>query len=440
MLDKVEQCVEQIVSACSDRPIWVAYSGGVDSHVLLHLLATAKQNLFPALPLHAIHIDHGLNQKSHDWSEHCQQEAEALSVDYHSLKVKVTGVAEHGLEAAARQARYQALVDYLPDNAVLLTAQHQSDQTETLLLQLLRGAGPKGLAGMKCHSRYQTLSIYRPFLSVSKKDILSYAQQHGLNWIEDPSNSETEINRNYLRHKVWPIVEHRWPSAEQTISRSAEHCGQADELLSDLARIDLASLDAVMEIGCLSIPALLALSDARRRNVLRYFIQQLGLTFPSSQVLERVFDELCVAKEDRNPIVAWSGGELRRYRNKLFGLKPIIEHDQRQVLVCDSQKELILSSGQVIQWQQTDKDGIPAHLFSRNLTLRFRQGGERIQLTGDHHSSLKHLFQQWAIPPWLRNRIPLIFNGDELVAVVGYGLSDLIQSTREEPKYIPVIK
>jgi len=428
--------VEAIISLATSKQIWVAYSGGVDSHVLLHLLATAEH--MPLVSLHAIHIDHGLHADSSSWTQHCKIVVADLGIDLSSIKVQVANIEKMGLEAAARAARYNAFEQYLTENDVLLTAQHQQDQAETLLLQLFRGAGPKGLASMAKQFQLGKLSVARPLLNSKQSDILAYAQQHNLKWIEDPSNVETRWNRNYIRHNVLPEIEKRWPSAAKTISRSAENCAEASELLTELAQHDLMAIEADSASDYLAIPKLLALSAARCRNLIRHFIELKGLALPSAAVLQGVIDEVCLAKQDSVPMIAYADVEIRRFQGKLYFMRSLPEHDVSQIIECNSTADLKINNHITLSWQQLDGQGLKEAFITAGLTLRFRQGGEQIQLPKQpHRKSLKHLFQQWAIPPWQRDRIPLLFSGERLVAIVGYAIDHKSSVTEDEKGYIP---
>jgi tRNA(Ile)-lysidine synthase len=429
--------VDEIVCQNEGKRIWVAFSGGVDSHVLLHLLATA--NHYELTAIHAIHIDHGLNPDSNYWAQHCAEVAKNLNVVFRCIKVDVLNIETLGMEAAARAARYQALQQGMTQDDVLLTAQHQQDQAETLLLQLLRGAGPKGLSAMAKEFQLGKTSIFRPLLKISQADILAYAEYHKLQWIDDPSNVETRWNRNYIRHNVWPVIEQRWPSASKTLSRSAEHCAEADELLTELAQQDLAQLGVDCKTDSLPISQLLRLSSSRCRNLLRNFIAWKQLPLPSTACLQRVIDEVCLAKSDGMPVVSWHDVEVRRYQDQLYFMPPITKHDDNQVIMCNGVTDVIFDD-QLLTWQKVD-EGINEQLIKTGLTIRFRQGGERIKPQGqNHHKSLKHLFQQWAIPPWQRDRIPLLFCGDELVAVVGHCISDAAIVSKGQQGYFPTLK
>ena len=431
--------VDDLVSLAAGKKVWLAYSGGIDSHVLLHLLATTSH---PDLNFAAtVHVDHGLQAESKNWSQHCADVCKNLNIEYHALQVQVKNIETLGMEAAARAARYQAIDQLLGPEDVLLTAQHQHDQAETLLLQLLRGSGPKGLAAMAAKSTMGKMTVIRPLLDVSQQDIQLYAQQHNLKWIDDPSNVDTRWSRNYLRHKVWPKLEQRWPQAEITLSRSAQHCAEASELLMELAEQDMEFLGINVNSETLPITELMSLSLARQRNLLRHYIERRQFTLPSTTVLQCVIDEVCLAAQDSEPLVSWSGVEVRRYQQQLYVMSPMQAHDVLQSVVVDGFDKTILIESQLIEWQKTNEKGLKGDVLSHEVSLGFRQGGERIQLQGQrHHKSLKHLFQQWHIPPWQRDRIPLVFCDDKLIAVVGYGVSDEFAVNEGQQGYLPVLK
>lgn len=438
-----QDIINEIVTCCSKltagKRVWVAYSGGIDSHVLLHILA---QSSHPQLEnVAAIHVDHGLHKDSNVWSRHCADIAAGLNIEFIALQAEVSNIESLGMEAAAREARYQALQHALTANDVLLTAQHQEDQAETLLLQLFRGAGPKGLSGMAGQFTLGETHTFRPLLNVSQTEIVDYAITYQLDWIDDPSNVETRWNRNYIRHKLWPDIIERWPSAAKTLSRSAALCAETTELLDELAEQDLGLLDVDGTTASLSISPLLELSLARCRNALRHFITQQKLALPSRINLQRIIDEVCLAKQDSNPIVAWSGVEVRRYQQRLYFMKPLSLHDTDTVIKVNDFENLSLQDGRVIEWVNFKQKETKALSISAEITLRFRQGGEKIKPQGEaHHKSLKHLFQQWCIPPWQRDRIPLIFCDDKLVAVIGYCISDSYTVNDGHRGYIPQFK
>jgi tRNA(Ile)-lysidine synthase len=430
---------EQIAAHYSEHALWVAYSGGVDSHVLLHLLASS--DLIGLSRLHAIHIDHCLQADSEHWARHCEQVASGLNVDFHCVRVAVDDIPKLGLEAAARSVRYQAIADNVPAGGVVLTAQHQEDQAETFLLQLLRGAGVKGLSGMAADFMHEGKQVLRPLLAISQSEIVAYAEEHGLAWVEDPSNADTGFNRNYLRRRVWPLLEARWPSAAKSLSRSATYCAEADALLSELASIDFLTMGVDLSERVIPVTALLDLSPARARNLIRYVLGELGLAMPSAIILQRILAEVCLAAEDRVPMVSWANIEARRYRDTLYFLSPQIEQDPTEYHLCNEPDDMLLSDGRALTWLEVDKVGISEALFEQGLKLGFRQGGETIQLVGHaHHKSLKQLYQEWAIPPWEREHIPLLFCGDTLLAVIGYGFSEQCTLLLGQKGYFPLIE
>lgn len=198
----------------------VGYSGGLDSHVLLHGLAMHRP-YWLTQKLEAIYVDHGLQTASAVWGEHCAEVCRDLNMPFRVLKIDARPVPGESPEAAARRARYAALAAELGFDSALLTAHHRDDQAETLLLQLLRGAGPYGLAAMPAVSRLGQGRLLRPFLEVDRAELLAYAGKHGLRWIEDASNTDTGFDRNYLRHRVLPLLRERWPAVNRTLSRSA---------------------------------------------------------------------------------------------------------------------------------------------------------------------------------------------------------------------------
>lgn len=427
-----QSVIADIVGRSSGKKIWLAYSGGVDSHVLLHILAKN------GVDIQVVHVDHRLQVKSQEWTQHCASVCAALKIPFHGLTVTVTDVADLGLEAAARKARYTAIASLVGPTDIVLTAQHQHDQAETLLLQLLRGAGPKGLSAMAVESHLDSIMLMRPLLAVPQSDIIAYAKQHALQWIEDPSNVETRWNRNYIRHQLWPLIEQRWPSAAKTLSRSAQHCAEANELMVELAQQDLSLL--LTRKNTLSIASLLSISPARQRNVLRYHIELQKFVLPSTINLQRIIDEVCLAGTDKTPLVSWSGVEVRRYQDDLYFMSPLKFHNAAETIHCNTLDPVKLASGDRLIWKPTAGQGLSSKAISSGLKIQFRRGGEQIVLTGqEQHKSLKHLFQQWQIPTWQRDRIPLLFCDDQLVAVVGYATANAYSATGQEQGFIPTL-
>jgi len=433
-----QQIIVDLIKLVAGRPVCIAYSGGVDSHVLLHLLANTQHPQLTSI--RTIYVDHGLHAESDKWREHCASVSKSLDITFESLTVSVENIDELGLEAAARQARYHAFSSALFENEVLVTAQHQQDQAETLMLQLLRGSGPSGLSAMGRESTMKGMTILRPLLGLSKADMLDYAQLHQLSWIEDPSNADLTLNRNYLRHQVFPNLESRWPAVAKTMSRSADHCREATVLLQELAHLD-AQRVCIDPPNILSVSALTELSEPRQRNLLRFSIEQCDLNLPSTVILQRVIDEVCSAAEDKSPHVHWPGAEIRRYRDQLIIQAVKTTNTELTEQHIEGASELELTDGRWLKWQVVSGQGLKSHVAKGPLQLKFRQGGEKIRLQGhSQHKALKQLFQEWGVPPWQRQFIPLLFVEQELVAVVGYGYAEHYAADIGEKGWLPYLE
>ena len=395
----------------------IAFSGGLDSTVLVHALAELKQQvaLQADIPLLALHVDHDLQPTSADWSEHCAQTVAALNIEYRALRVDVQLDSGNGPEASARDARYSALCAKMRDDDWLLTAHHLSDQAETVLINLIRGSGPAGVAGIADIRRFGPGWLARPMLNIGRADILQYATDLELRWIEDPSNADHRFDRNFLRHEVLPRLESRWPDIPSRLRRSASHAGDASRLLDDLAAIDLAALG-----GCaarLPVDKLSALPAARQRNVLRYALRDLRLATPTAVQLQRVLDEVILARLDAQPVVRWHGACVRRYRNGLYLLPENLAAAIESARLAGN--ELALGDGLgTLHFESGAQLGIAEDLFSDGLFIKARTGGEEFRPHGQAHTrKLKKLLQEEGVVPWMRDRLPLIYSGERLVAV-----------------------
>ncbi len=407
----IEAAMAQLDAWPGVRRFIVGYSGGVDSHVLLHRLANQR---YRDRTLTALYVDHGLQAASAAWGEHCASVCHALNVPFRVLKIDARPTTGESPEAAARRARYAALAAELAPDSALLTAHHRDDQAETLLLQLLRGAGPHGLAAMPAAARLGQGWLLRPLLNVDRAELLAYARAHDLHWIEDASNTDTGFDRNYLRHRVLPLLRERWPAVNRTLARSARLCAETAAWLDEEAAADLTSV-ATDRPDCLAIPALQALSELRQRNLLRYWLRQLNLPIPDARQLQHILHDALTAAADRNPCIRWPGAEVRRYRDRLYAMPPLMPHDARQRVIWRTDTEgwpsLELPGAGQLRMQKTMGTGLRSEaLASGALIVQFRQGGERFRLAGRSHSQeLKKLLQQAGIPLWERERLPLIY-------------------------------
>lgn len=399
----------------------VAFSGGVDSTVLLHALhATREQH--PQWSLRALHIDHQLQSNSSRWAEECARVASLLAIPFECKRVQVAG-ARSGPEAAARKARYDALRAEIGAGEVLLTAHNADDQLETVLLALMRGSGVAGLAAMPVTAAFGAGLHVRPLLSFARAELETWATGRGIAGIQDPTNAELRFDRNFLRHAVVPMLKQRWPAVAHTASRSAGHFATADALLDELAAND-ATHAAVGE--CLRVTALQALSPGRRHNVLRHWIHRRGFLLPSTRKLSALDNDMLAARADSMPCVTWQGAEVRRYDDLLYLMSSLPAAPQSAHMSWEFSQTLRLSgmpgalSGARVQGTGLALDRLPPH-----LSVRFRQGGEQMKPRhGRHHRTLKYLLHDARVLPWWRNRIPLIFAGDELIAVADLWIDD----------------
>ncbi len=396
------------------RRALVAVSGGRDSTVLLHLAARLAPRL--GIDVIAVHVNHGLLPQAGEWQAHCERLAADLGVGYRALAVDVEERGAGGLEANARAARYRALAGLVGPADWLLTAHHRDDQAETVLLNLMRGSGAAGVRGAAASRAFAGGWLLRPLLDVPGEEIAAYAAEHGLHWIEDPSNTDTGRDRNYLRRQLLPLLADRWPAATRQLARSATLAAEACELLDELAAQDLAGSGAPER---LPIASLAALGEARGRNLVRHACRVLGLPAPPARQLGTIFGELLPARDDAAPRVRWPGAEARRYRGRLYLLAAGAERGLPPTTLLTPERgiELGAQAGR-LALAATAGGGIAPPTATRGLAIRYREGGEALRPAGgDSRRALKKLLQESGIVPWMRPRIPLLYAGDTLVAV-----------------------
>ncbi len=426
-----EQLLEVLRSLPKAPCCHLALSGGLDSCVLLHLLAELR----PRLPyeLRAIHVHHGLQTDADSWQVHCEKLCADYGIGLHTERLILSINRGDSLEAVAREARYRALAASMGEGDLLLTAQHQDDQAETLLLQLMRGSGPAGLAAMPLLARFEPGWLARPLLAYSREALEAYARHNELSWREDPSNRDQRFDRNFIRHQVMPLLRARWPAVSTTLSRAARFSGELLMLVKEEAEEDLANARHD-ESDTLSITALKQLSSIRLRNLLRHWISACGAPLPSSKKLVRIEGEAVHGRSDAVPLICWEGWEVRRYRDRLF-LNPAQAVELPvQPLTWPDAEELILPDGLGRIRVRPGVSGISAARWRQaEVDVRFRDGGERCRLPGrSHHRPLKKLFQEWGVPPWERGRIPLVYLDGELAAVPGYCICQPYQARSGE--------
>ena len=431
-MPKLTACLKNISHASQ---IYIAYSGGIDSHVLLHLCAIQPELKSKVT---AVYVHHGLQEIAESWAVHCQSEAQKLGVNFQLLRVNAHPENGQSPEEAAREARYQALESLLNDGDVLLVAQHQEDQLETVLLQLFRGAGVQGLAAMPKQIPFGKGHMLRPLLDVSKQEIQTYASTHQLNWVEDPTNQQDDFDRNFLRNQIVPLLKTRWSSVAKTVSRSARHCANAQQLLDELA-CDLFEKVVNVENNTLSIHKLIELEANKQALVIRQWFKWQQLQMPSTQFIEAIFKTVIHTKSSGNPHLKKAGYVIRRYQDRLYCSTDLPGFQNLEGLTLNweqSENKLLLPDDSILE-RVPASDGIPVSVWqAAKITIKFRQGGEKISLAGRKgQHTLKNLFQVAAIPPWERDTIPLLYLDDTLAAVADLWISSKLQVQNQEPCY-----
>jgi len=409
-----------VAAAIAARPPGARYvlalSGGHDSSVLLHVLASLRGELPGALA--AVHVDHGLQPGAAAWSEFCRRACAALDVPFTAERLACGPPPGESVEAWARRERYRVLRGHLRAGEVLLTAHHRDDQAESVLLALLRGSGPYGLRALAAYRPCPPGSLLRPLIEQPRARLADYARRHGLRWVEDQSNRDPRRDRNYLRHTVLPALRARWPDCAASLARAARWQGEAAGALERGARADLQAARTA-DPAVLAVPALRALPRARLAAALRAWIREHDRRTPPQARLETVIDAVLGARHDAVPEVRWDRVELRRHGERLYLLAAQTPLPAGLALPWDPAVALELPGG-ILRAERGLGPGLRLAAADRTVQVRVRRGGERARLPGrTHRSELRKLFQAAGVAPWQRDRVPLVFVDGELAAVAG---------------------
>ena len=415
-------------------PRWlVAFSGGLDSAVLLHLLTQLQQQQLKQRPqlrlpvLQAIHIDHQLHPDSASWAQHCCAQAQALAVPIAVHQVDTMAYDRGSIEQRARRARYQVFEAVLEPDDILLMAHHRDDQVETVLLRLLRGSGSRGLAAMPAARPLGAAQLMRPLMATPRAALERYAREHELQWVEDPSNASELYDRNFLRLQVLPLLASRWPAYGTTLARAATLSEESALLNAELAELDLIQL-RVAGGATLAVAPLIKLSPSRQKNVLRHWLAQQQLATPSAAQLQVALAEVVGAGDDAQPLLQWTSADgqqaqLRRFGGALYAFPAPLPIDTLANYRWDLLAPLTIPELGLLSLEPCDHGGLDRTVLAaaKTVELRFRRGGERCRPSGRAHSqSLKKLLQEYRVEPWLRNTTPLLYLDGELAAAVGY--------------------
>ena len=409
--------------------ITVGFSGGLDSTVLLHALSQLESDK-KDFQLSAFHINHQLQKNSDSWECFCQQFCEKYSIDFHSARVIIDNDNNSGTEAAARDARYNAFHEHLGEQELLLTAHHLDDHIETVFLKLLRGTGVEGARGILPLSNFKNLNIVRPLLVFDRDSLLSYAEKQGLTWVDDPSNALDQYDRNYLRHKILPLIEQRWPGYKRTINRFTQNVTDVNNVIHESVRKDYTKAFNENDTS-LDLLALSELTVERQRLLLRFWIKKLGYKMPNQKHIQQILNVIN-ARHDANPQVCWDDVQIRRYQGKLF----LFRSDHTFIMQeyhWDLLEPLHIPGVGTLDVLFVVGGGIKKDYFQQGVHVKFRMGGEVCRPHKRSYThTLKKLLQEKAIPPWQREKLPLIVIHNEIAAVLGEFYCDPFCATENE--------
>lgn len=415
----IELCLDACVNHA--KRLFIGFSGGLDSTVLLHILAS---NPLIRSKLSIVHINHGLSPLATHWQRHCQDISVLYQLPFITKNAQFNKLSN--IEEAARQARYEIFQSLMTADDGLLLAHHQDDQAETLLLHLLRGAGIDGLAAMPRIRVFASGFLYRPLLDHTRQEIQNYALLHQLRWIDDESNDNSRYSRNFMRNQVLPLMKTRWPQLVNNLARTALHCQEARSQLSELATMDYGDFHEGVP---LDLSKLQGLSSSRINNVLRRWLQTQALKLPDQVTFDRIQQEVIKAREDANPEVSWGGFCVRRYRQRLFFLKknslPVLSDYPWTAFP----QALIINELQLKLEVVLTAEAAPF----QSVVLRFAVEGA-VFLWHGQHKSLKKLWQSWAVPPWMRSQTPLLYINNEFAAIANHAIADPFKAVLSEFK------
>ena len=431
LLDVVEKVFLSLSTSHKKiKSMTVALSGGRDSVVLLYLLHQLQKR--QTFTLKASHVHHGLSKNADKWVKFCEKLCTKLSVPLDVHYIKLPQKKSLGIEGEARRLRYEKILQSKTDLVVL--AHHEDDQAETFLLQLIRGAGVKGLSSMAHFD--DSRRLWRPLLNTSRTDIESYAKKHQLKWIEDESNQNIDFDRNFIRSKVLPILKNRFSYIIKVISRSTSHLAEAQYLLDDLAEIDLKIyLKSNNYKHRLKVKTLDKLSNYRAKNVLRYWLEINNQLMPSKDLLDELLRQVLTAKKDAELKIQLSKDfEIRRYKDEIYIAEKKQKGQKNYEIIWKVESENLLNNVAQLNFKKVKGRGINLKfLRGKNLIIRNRQGGEFFKPDSKRPTKkIKQLLQESNLPPWERENLPLIFVGDDLAAVPNFGVDIKFQSKSKE--------
>lgn len=406
--------IKKIISQNKKKLFLVSYSGGIDSTVLLHKMIQIKK-IYPKIKIRAIHINHNIHFSSNQWEQHCTKICQKYSVPLICKKINIKF--KKNTEEKLRIERYKIIYDNLMDNEILLTGHHLNDQCETLILSLKRGSGPTGLSGIHPERFFGQKKIVRPLLKISKKKIEEWALHKKIKWIEDFSNFNVNYDRNFIRHKVIPMLEKRWPFFLKNCFRTAKICNEETKLKNILLQEKIKNFinyDTSLDISCF-----INMKKEICKALIRYWISLKNIKMPSYKIIECIYNEIVYSKTDANPKIIIKKNEIRRYKNSLHFVKTQKKINDRLIFWHDKKKKLVLPNnlGYLIEHDQ----GLilPAPKKNEIINIRFQFEGKILIIGREKRRKIKKIWQECNIPPWLRTQIPLLFYDDYFISAIG---------------------
>ena len=413
------------------KKIWIACSGGMDSSVLLHLIFSNKVKIEQALEV--VYVNHGLQDESAEWGDFCRSQCDSYDLPFTQLNINETVPKGESVEAWAREKRYELIAQVMNKGDLLFTAHHQDDQVETFFLQALRGAGPRGLASMPLFKEFANAIHVRPLLNYCRRELLAYAKANSLTWKEDLSNADTKYDRNYLRNNIIPTFEKRWPAYRETISRLVNHQQDCASLMNE---VGLEDLKLVMHENKLSLENLRSLSVTRQKNIVFTWLQELQLETPASKHINQIFSGLINSTSDNASCVNWKNVEVRKYRAFLYASKKVDKGFDRVDYAWDLARPLEIMDETLIAKSEIGSGLSKEKIDNASISVQYRHGGEKIQPNNNVHTkTVKQLFQERGVLPWVRDRFPLVYVNDTLAAIPGVCVDINYSAELDEPSW-----
>ncbi|MCZ6804688.1 MAG: tRNA lysidine(34) synthetase TilS [Proteobacteria bacterium] len=412
---------------------WIACSGGMDSSVMLHLFYYNKSKIKQLLEI--IYVNHGLQEKSVDWGVFCKKQCQHYDIPFKQLDISENCPKGLSIEEWAREKRYSLISQVMNKNDVLFTAHHQDDQVETFFLQALRGAGPRGLASMPSIKKIANGYHARPLLQYKRSEIQRYANDNNLVWQDDNSNSNIRYDRNYLRHKILPVIEERWPAYRETISRMINNQVDYKSLIDEIAHNDMKHALHKNTMS-LSLEVIQKLSIERQKNLVFVWLDEQNIDRPGSKHISQIISDIICSTIDKSPCVNWKDNEVRRYRNLLYASKIFNKHSVNIEFDWNPESPLAILNETLIANPENGKGISKADTKNAKFVVRYRQGGEKIYPKNLTHSkTVKQLFQERGVLPWLRDRIPLIYINEKLAVIPGFCIDKKYAATKDESSW-----